>query len=267
METKTNTRPAANPAPAADRKIDAYRPLRVKKAAEEVVVVIVDAIRGGLYEPGEKLPRERDLAGALEVSRSVVREATGILERAGVVSVRRGTTGGTVVATRWIPQEVIAAIQGETYASMRSLLEARRILETEAAVLAGSRRTDEDIDELRRLVELLPELMDDPEEFLAVDIQFHVRLAKASGNEVLAEYVRETLRNFTSSRAQYPVGHIGLEQALLNQRDTFEAILSGSILRIARSIDRHLGNGEEYFLGERLPATHRVKHSSTRAGR
>src|SRR3990172_12269812 len=94
-----------------DRKISVFRPLRMRKAAEEVVAVIVDAIRGGIYEPGEKLPRERDLAAALEVSRAVVREAVGILERAWIVTVRRGVNGGIVVETRWIPKEVIAAIE------------------------------------------------------------------------------------------------------------------------------------------------------------
>jgi GntR family transcriptional repressor for pyruvate dehydrogenase complex len=235
-----------------DRKIGAFRPLRVKKAAEEVIVVIVDAIRGGLYEPGERLPRERDLAAALKVSRAVVREAIGVLDRAGVVSVRRGTTGGIFVTTRWIPQEVIEAIEGESYASMRALLEARRILETQAALLAGARRTNEDIAELRHLVEMLADLMNDPEEFVAVDMRFHVRLGEASANEMLAGYLRDFMAKFSTRRAQYPVGHIGLEQALFNQRDTFEAIVDGAPARIAQSIDRHLANAEVHFLGQQL---------------
>jgi GntR family transcriptional regulator, transcriptional repressor for pyruvate dehydrogenase complex len=232
--------------------VEAFRPLRVKKAAEEVIAVIVDAIRGGLYEPGERLPRERDLAASLKVSRAVVREAVGVLERAGIVTVRRGTTGGIFVATRWIPQEVLEAIEGESYASMRELLETRRILETHAAVLAGAGRTDDDIEALRRLVDMLPDLMEDPVEFVAVDMRFHVRLAEASANEVLAGYVRDFMARFSTRRAQYPVGHIGLERALDNQRDTFDAIVSANPSRIAQSIDRHLADPEIHFLGHHL---------------
>jgi GntR family transcriptional regulator, transcriptional repressor for pyruvate dehydrogenase complex len=235
-----------------DRKIGAFRPLRVRKVADGVIAVIVDAIRGGLYEPGERLPRERDLAAALKVSRAVVREAIGVLERAGIVSVRRGTTGGIFVATRWIPREVIEEIEGESYASMRELLEVRRILETQAALLAGARRTDDDIVELNRLVEMLPDLMSNPEEFVAVDIRFHVRLAEASANDLLAGYLRDTMTNFISRRTQYPVGHIGVERALENQRDTFGAIVDGTPIRIAQSIDRHLGDAEQHFLGHQL---------------
>lgn len=242
-------------ADSSDRKIGAFRPLRVKKAAEEVVAAIVDAIRGGMYEPGDKLPRERDLAAALKVSRAVVREAVGVLERAGIVSVRRGTAGGIFVDTRWIPQEVIEAIEGESYASMRALLEVRRILETHAALLAGQRRSENDIADLRRLVEMLPDLLDDPEEFVAVDIRFHVRIGDASGNELLAGHLRDTMTKFSSRRVQYPVGHVDLETALLSQRDTFDAIVDGAQDRIAESIDRHLGHAELHFLGEPLSAS------------
>ena len=236
----------------ADARIAAFRPLRPKNLAESVVVVIVDAIRGGLYEPGEKLPPSRELASALEVSGAVIREATGILERAGVVSVKRGARGGTFVKTRRIPREVIAEIEGETYEGMKSLLEARRVLETQAAQLAGRRRTDEDIEALRVLVEKLPGLMDDEDEFLAVDIQFHIRLAEASHNEVLAQLMRDIMSQYVTDRGDYPVGHIDIDRALRNQQDTLEAIVDGSPARIAKSIDKHLASAEEYFLGERL---------------
>jgi GntR family transcriptional regulator, transcriptional repressor for pyruvate dehydrogenase complex len=247
-----SSEPAAQETQASDARLNAFRPLRPKNLAQSVVVVIVDAIRGGLYEPGEKLPPSRELASALEVSGAVVREATGILERAHIVSVKRGAQGGTFVETRWIPREVIAEIEGETYQSMKSLLEVRRVLETPAALLAGQRRTDEDINALQALVDKLPALVDQGEEFLAVDIQFHVRLAEASQNERLARLVRETMSQFISDRSEYPVGHIDIERALYHQRDTLGAIIDGTPARIEQSIDEHLGSAEEYFLGERL---------------
>ncbi len=182
----------------------------------------------------------------------MIREATGILERAGIVSVKRGARGGTFVKTRWIPREVIAEIEGETYEGMRSLLETRRALESHAAQLAGRRRTDDDISALRALVDKLPSLVDNEEEFLAVDIQFHIRLAEASHNEVLARLLREIMSQYVTDRGDYPVGHIDIDRALRNQQDTLEAIIDGSPARIATSIDEHLGSAEEYFLGERL---------------
>ena len=126
------------------------------------------------------------------------------------------------------------------------------MLETQAAQLAGRRRTEEDIKALRALVDKLPGLVDDEDEFLAVDIQFHLRLAEASHNEMLAQLLRDTMSQFVSDRGDYPVGHIDIERALRNQQDTLEAIIDGSPARIAKSIDEHLASAEEYFLGERL---------------
>lgn len=237
-----------------DPRLSAFRPLRPSNLAQSVVVVIVDAIRGGLYEPGEKLPSSRELSSALAVSGAVIREATGILERAGIISVKRGAQGGSFVETRWIPREVIAEIEGDTYESMKSLLEVRRVLESQTALLAGQRRTKEDIKALEALVEKLPSLVEDGDEFLAVDIQFHLRLAEASHNERLARLVRDTMSQFISDRSEYPVGHIDIDRALHNQRDTLAAIVDGTSARIARSMDEHLGSAEEYFLGERLSA-------------
>jgi GntR family transcriptional regulator, transcriptional repressor for pyruvate dehydrogenase complex len=252
-----------------DERIEAFRPLRPKNLAESVVVAIVDAIRGGLYEPGEKLPSSRELAAALEVSGAVIREATGVLERAGIVSVKRGAHGGTFVKTRWIPREIIARIEGETYEEMRSLLEARRVLEGQAALLAGQRRTKKDIAALRALVEKLPDLVEDEDEFLAVDIQFHLRLAEASHNPVLARLLRDAMSQYVTDRSDYPVGHIDIDRAIQNQKDTLEAIIDGSPERIAASIDEHLASAEEYFLGERLddPAVPGGSGTGKRRGR
>lgn len=83
-------------------------------------------------------------------------------------------------------------------------------------------------------------------------VQFHVRIAEATQNERLARLVRETLSQFISDRSDYPVGHINIEKALRNQRDTLAAIIDGEREWIARSIDDHLGDAEKYFLGERL---------------
>ena len=55
-----------------DVRIGAFRPIRQRRAADEVIAVVADAIRSGLYRPGDFLPRQADLAERLQVSRSVV---------------------------------------------------------------------------------------------------------------------------------------------------------------------------------------------------
>jgi GntR family transcriptional regulator len=69
----------------------------VGKAGEEVRRRLLDQIRSGALRPGERLGAERDLARALGVSRSTVRQALGSLERVGAVRRVPGRGGGTFV--------------------------------------------------------------------------------------------------------------------------------------------------------------------------
>lgn len=235
-----------------DRGLGHFRPIRLRKAADEVVSVVVNAIRGGLYEPGDRLPRERDLSEQLEVSRATIREALRILERAGIVSVRRGNNGGVFVRSRSIGPSILEAIEGESWVNLRALLQARRVLETSCGVLAGKHASAEELEELEQLVALLAELQDDPVESIAVDLQWHLKVGYASHNPLLAKFVDEVLRLLGAASRQLPFGHIELAAAVDNQRDTLAAIKSGDPQRIEAAYDRHLGSVEEHLLGTHL---------------
>jgi GntR family transcriptional repressor for pyruvate dehydrogenase complex len=250
-----STSPAHGPAQADeedDRGLSSFRPIRLRKAADEVVSVLVNAIRGGLYEPGDRLPRERELAERLEVSRTTLREAFRILERAGIVSVRRGNNGGVFVRSRSIGASAQEAIVGESWVNLRALLQARRVLETSCGLLAAENATPEELAELERLVDLLGELADDPDEGLAVDLQWHLKVGYASHNPLLGKFLDEVLQGVTTVARQLPFGHIEMRDAAKNQRHTLDAIESGEVKRIEASFDRHLGSLEEQLLGKRL---------------
>ncbi|WP_259316182.1 FadR/GntR family transcriptional regulator [Capillimicrobium parvum] len=249
-----------------DRGTAAFRPIRVRTAADEVVAVLVNAISGGLYPPGSMLPRERDLAARLGVSRTVVHEAIGVLRRAGVVSVRRGASGGaTVIAPEKIA-EVMAGRGDETALALPTLLEVRRTLELTGALLAAERATAAELSHLRELVEALDELLDDAAAFLARDIRFHAALATASGSPGLAQSVRWVLDRITLVMTQCPVGRVDLGVALANQRRTLEAVERRDPERIIATMDDHMAAFEELFVGRRLGASRPAKEPSAATG-
>jgi len=237
---------------AIDRGLSAFQPIRVTKASDEVLAVLVDAIRGGLYEPGDLLPRERDLSERLEVSRTVLRAAIDVLRQAGVVSVRRGNAGGIVVASTVNLVQVLAGIEGGTRADLRSVLEARRPLELAAGLLTAAQMTADIAAELQRLVAMLEPLLDQPGEFYEADIRFHLRVGELSGNEILAQFIRSTFGRLAVIRSQFPVAHVELRAALANQRRLLGAITGGDEDDIVTAVDEHLTAFEEVMLGERL---------------
>lgn len=233
-----------------DRGLDNFRPIRIRKASDEVLAVLADAIRGGLYRPGDLLPRERDLAAKLRVSRPVVREAIDVLRVNGVVSARRGYAGGTLIESLSRLQDVIAHIQGETRENIRSLIEMRQVLELPAALLTAQRATKADFARLESLVEMLEGLVPQPEEFYQADVQFHLAVAEISGNRVLAECLGYTFNAIAAVREQYPHARVELQHAIKNQRTMIGAIESGDATRITGAVHEHIRSVAEVFLGE-----------------
>jgi GntR family transcriptional regulator, transcriptional repressor for pyruvate dehydrogenase complex len=235
-----------------DRGIQAFRPVRVRSAADEVLAVLADAIRGGLYQPGDALPRERDLADRLGVSRAVVREAIAALRQAEIVTVRRGHNGGTVVGSLANLPQVLARIAGETRYEFRALLEARRGLELQSALLASGRIDAGGLARLRALVDELPDLIGSDAEFYEADVRFHLTLGELSGNAMLAGFIREVFNRIAVLRESFPHAHVDFDLAVRNQRVLLAAIESRDPLRIARTIDDHLKAFEQVILGREL---------------
>ena len=74
-----------------------FNPIRQSRISEEVLRQIKESILLGKFKSGEKLPSERELTEAFQVSRGVIREAIRILEITGFVTLRQGPTGGAFV--------------------------------------------------------------------------------------------------------------------------------------------------------------------------
>lgn len=232
-----------------DRHLAAFRPIKLQKAADAVIAVLADAIRAGLYEPGDLLPPERSLARQLEVSRHVVREAIDVLRRAGIVSVKRGPRGGITVVSDEGLREVVAGLRGKTHDLMRSALEVRRSLELPAFLLAAARATEEELDALHALVVGLDTLRDSPEEFYTLDQKFHREVVRLARNPLLADCYHVTLAQLAEIRREFPVLQVPFEDAVANQRTLYAALRSRDREAIERAVHEHLAATEIIYLG------------------
>ncbi|MEX3104190.1 MULTISPECIES: FadR/GntR family transcriptional regulator [unclassified Streptomyces] len=150
--------------------------------AEQVLTAIID----GQYPPDSALPSEGELAEIGGVSRLTVREAVKALRAQNVVRVVRGR--GTYVnpPDRWTALEPVvrAASRSASGALSERLIEARRLIENGACELAATQRTEDDLADLRRQLELMREAAEnaDTELFVQADIDFHDIVMRASGN-------------------------------------------------------------------------------------
>ncbi|HEY3381106.1 MAG TPA: FadR/GntR family transcriptional regulator [Vicinamibacterales bacterium] len=158
-------------------------------STEHVVAHVRTLIERGQLKPGDRLPAERDLAIQIGVSRPTVRAGLRALSAMGVVRSRHGSgtfipAGPPTLGSE--PLGFLAALHGFTREEM---YEARRILEVGAAALAASRATPEELATLAEEVANLFAAMNDPQDFLVHDINFHRAVAAASGNPIVATLV------------------------------------------------------------------------------
>ncbi len=151
------------------------------EAIEKIKAMIVTGELG----PGDRLPKENDLAERLGLSRNSLREAVKALSLIRVLDVRQGD--GTYV-TSLEPNLLLDAmsfvVDFHRDDTVLEFLEVRRILEPAATAMAASLMTDDAITDLRKV---LDQLADAPtiEALVANDLEFHRRIALGSGNTVL----------------------------------------------------------------------------------
>jgi GntR family transcriptional repressor for pyruvate dehydrogenase complex len=181
----------------------------VPRAWETVLQRIEADLLSGALVPGDHLPPERALATELGVGRSSVREAIRVLEVLGLIRTQTGSgpQSGAIIIAR--PSGGMSALMRLQVAAQGFLVTdvVKTRLVIEAAVVAELARTADGTD-LREALELLDAMDDDEElteaEFLALDQAFHLALAVASGNEVIASMtagLRNSVENYVTAGA------------------------------------------------------------------
>lgn len=200
-------------------------------AAETIFSALRNAIESNELAVGTKLSSETLLAQQYHVSRSVVREALRSTTALGLTSTQTGK-GTFVIASRVAHDLVLGSF------SAHELSEARPHIEVPAAQLAAHRRTADDLDILRGIMESMLE-EDDPQVWVNLDGSFHAEVARASGNGVFVQVVaaiREAMAiqsgtlNLIAGRRTINAGH----QAIL------KAIADGSGEKAAQAMRSHL---------------------------
>ena len=152
---------------------------------DDAIEKIKGMIVAGELQPGDRLPKEADLAAQLGLSRNSLREAVRALSLVKILDVRQGD--GTYVTSL----KPTALLEGLSFivelhhdSTVLEFFEVRRILEPEATALAAQKISLEEVDSLR---DHLTKVTADSsvEELVANDLDFHRRIAAAAGNSVL----------------------------------------------------------------------------------
>jgi GntR family transcriptional repressor for pyruvate dehydrogenase complex len=233
-----------------------FTPVQTRRTFEEAADQIAEKVRTGELRTGDRLPGERSLAAQMEISRPTLREAVKVLVDAGVLEVRRGPGGGMYVATDVVPTDLVRHSASLRLAEIAAVLEARRMLEPQVALLAAERAGDEDFAAMERSIEAMRRIVEGgwhqrhEDRFLQLDVQFHLALARAAGNPTVETLMRILLRQLEIARDM--AMHVPLvpEWTIAIHERTLAALRSGEADEVEAVMDEHLGQLERTYEGE-----------------
>ncbi|KQY92551.1 GntR family transcriptional regulator [Caulobacter sp. Root1455] len=163
----------------------AANPLRLY---QRVAADIGQAIADGRHQPGQRLASERDLAEEFGVSRPTIRRAVIALEMRGLLEARQGS--GVYVRAGGQPPPPPPPRDLDIGAFDQA--EARRLFEGEAAALAATLITEEELAYLETLLAEMNSEEATKEQSELADRQFHITIAQATRNSAIVRVVENT---------------------------------------------------------------------------
>jgi GntR family transcriptional repressor for pyruvate dehydrogenase complex len=226
-------------APLADRSL-------LSKSVEDA---IVEAIQTKKLEPGTKLPSELELCEQFGVSRTVVREALRVLHARGLINILKGKG---MFVREFSGQS--AADPLHFYLRMNfkrnyvmDIVHARQILEPAVVALASKNRTQDDLKQIADDIELLKTCADDFAELSRVDTQFHIDIAKASGNSLMPLLLEPIHRLIPEIKSTvYATVQDARDSAVLWHQRIFDEIVKKDSEAARQAMVEHLRIAEEH---------------------
>lgn len=210
-------------------KTDIFKALNSEKngtTAEEVVTRLREMIHRGELNSGDRLPPERDLAKLLGVSRPTLRAGIRSLATVGILQSRQGA--GTFVAEAEesptldsSPLRMLSALHGFTSDEM---FEARLALEMSIAGMAAERATSEQMTLMAEEVAGMFASLDEPEQYLVHDMQFHQTIAAASNNRILTALMNMVATILFDSRSKTVKRAKDLKESAEQHRNIYRAM-------------------------------------------
>lgn len=164
----------------------------LKRKSQQVAENLLDKLYRGEFVAGAKLPSERELAEAMEVSRTVVREALNSLQMVGVVE-RRVGDGNYIRKDLDVSQLTAGPIIEDIDAGVNIVeaIEARQALDLAVTKLAVENSRPGDIEAMQSIIRQMRAALDGNKlsRYLELTLQFHIAVARAGGNSVLERLV------------------------------------------------------------------------------
>jgi GntR family transcriptional repressor for pyruvate dehydrogenase complex len=221
---------------------------------QRVAALLGQEIDAGAAAPGSRLPTEQQLAERYGVSRNVVREAIAQLRADGMVEARQGV-GAFVLAPEERTAIRISSDALKDNRNLEHLFELRRVLETESAMLAAARRSDDDLASIKSALERMRGEERWEEGSIDADLAFHREIARATGNAYIYSFISFVCEHIRKSiyyaRETNPLHHL-VEINVAEHVRVYDALAASNPLAAGKAMRHHIV-GAAARVGVNLP--------------
>jgi DNA-binding FadR family transcriptional regulator len=169
---------------------------------------LLNKIRQDGLAPGTRLPSEQAMAQHFGVSRTVVRDAIGLLKADGLLETRKGS-GAFVCQNDAAPAFRADSMRAQSIQSLLNIIEVREGMEAEIAALAAVRRTPGQLADIEHALRKLEEAVAAGSDGVEEDASFHQCIAMATGNpawvrlvDMFAEPIRSAVKVTRANEAR-----------------------------------------------------------------
>jgi len=232
------------------------KPIKPKRVSDQVFDQLRELIFRGEFKPGEQITPERELADAMNVSRTSIRDAISKLAVTGLLEQRQGQ--GTFVRTPDNTERHPLAVAMETQdASLEDLLEVRRGLECNAASLAASRSVESDLLFLEKSIAEMKKAVNSGRLGTEADVSFHMAISYATKNP-LQVYVMRNFYDYLFVGIKENLAHLyqdpaNIEKIIQQHTEILQTIRDHNAQEAYNAMKRHIDFVLNFFKGRVAP--------------
>lgn len=218
---------------------------RAPSLADTFAQKLREEISSGRLQPGERLPTEQKLSQTFGVSRPIVREAVGRLKHDGLVTTRQGA-GAFVAEPGSSSTFRLDVADFSDKEEMSAIVELLMAVEATATAHAATRRTEEELANIRAQLDAMQHAIDRGESGVDEDMAFHRAIAESTGNPFfrdLSQFLDQRVHHFIRTARANTARLGGLAQAVQHEHEAiFAAIEKKDPVAARAAAEEHLRN-------------------------
>lgn len=227
-----------------------------KRKSQIAAEMLLQMLRSENYPPGSKLPSEREISEAMNVSRNTLREAVAALEIIGILEVRRSQG---IFAAKPLGLQMPAEQKdlSELFSDNQdpfAIVDARLAFEPGTAVLASQEASDSEILQFGGIINEMRDALEanQQQEYQRIDRGFHLTIAKLTKNPIIVSTMEQLLSALSNPlwramKKWTPLTSSATER-LAEHLAIFSAIASRNEQEVWRSVREHLVRSKARFL-------------------